>query len=74
MVRINVSLFGKYNAFFIFHDNRVFPTYTENNDTKEGFCFLNGGTKTKFFLLLRLKTISIDAYLIFIKTVMPLLS
>ena len=37
------------NAFFIFHD-KVFPTYPENHDTKEGFCFLNQGIKTKFFL------------------------
>ena len=36
------------NAFFIFHD-KVFPTYPENHDTK-GFCFLNQGIKTKFFL------------------------
>ena len=47
-VQINVSWFGKYDAFFIFHDT-VFPTYPENHDTKEGFCFLNQGTKTKFF-------------------------
>ena len=72
-VRINVSRFGKYDAFFIFHDT-VFPTYPENHDTKEGFCFLFRGTKTKFFLLLRLKKISIEAYLIFIKTVMLVLS
>ena len=66
MVQIDVSLFGKYNAFFIFHDG-VFPTYPENHNIKEGFCFLNRGTKTNSFLLLRLKTISIDPYLILLK-------
>ena len=37
------------NTLFIFHDT-VFPTYPENHDTKEGFCFLNRGIKIKFFL------------------------
>ena len=68
-VRINESWFGKY-AFLIFHDT-VFPTYPENHDTKEGFCFLIWKTKTKFFLAIK---VSIDAYLIFIKTAMLLLS
>ena len=53
-VRINVSWFGKYNVFFIFH-NIVFPTYSENHDTKEDFCFLNQGTKTKLFLAIKVK-------------------
>ena len=47
-VRINISCFGKYDAFFIFHD-KVFPSYPGNPDTKEGFCFLKWGTKTSFF-------------------------
>ena len=53
-VQINVPLFGKFNAFFIFH-NRVFPNYQENYTTKEGSCFLNRGTKTKFFLAVNVK-------------------
>ena len=60
-------------AFFIFL-NTVFPTYPESHDTKEGFCFLIRGTKAKFFLAVKLKKISVDASLIFIKTVMLLLS
>ena len=36
MDQIDVSLFGKCDAFFIFHD-RDFPTYPENHDTNEGF-------------------------------------
>ena len=52
--RINVSWFGKYNVFSIFHDT-AFPTYPENHDTKEGFSFLNGGTETKFFLAVKVK-------------------
>ena len=47
-VRINISWF------FIFHDT-VFPSYPENHNTKEGFCFLNRGTKTKFFLAGKVK-------------------
>ena len=53
-VRINVSWFGKYDAFFIFH-NTVFPTYPENHDTKKGFCFIHWGTKTKFFFAVKVK-------------------
>ena len=53
-VRINVSLFRNYDAFFIFY-NTVFPTYLENHDIKENFCFLNQGTKTKFFLAVKVK-------------------
>ena len=53
-VRINVSWFRKYDAFFIFHDT-VFLTHRENHDTKEGFCFLNRGIKTKFFLVVKVK-------------------
>ena len=53
-VRISVSWFGKYNAFFIFHDT-IFPAYSENRNTKEDFCFLNRGTKTKFFLTVKVK-------------------
>ena len=34
MVRIYVSWFRKYDPFFIFHD-AVFPTYPENDNTKE---------------------------------------
>ena len=48
-VRINILWFGKHDVFFIFHDT-VFPNYPENHNTKKGFCFLNGGTETKFFL------------------------
>ena len=59
---------------FHFSQYTIFPTYPENHDTKEGFCFLNRGTKTKLFLAVKIKTISIDAYLIFIKAVMLLLS
>ena len=32
-VQINALWFGKYDAFYIFHDT-VFPTYPENHDTK----------------------------------------
>ena len=53
-VRINVSWFGKYDAFFIFHDTG-FPTYPENHDTKEGFCFPNRETKSKFFPTVKVK-------------------
>ena len=53
-VWINVSWFGKCNALFIFHDT-VFPIYPENYDTKEGFCFQNRGTKTKFLLPVKVK-------------------
>ena len=52
-VQINVSWFKKYNVFFIFHDT-IFPTNPENQNTK-GFCFLNGGTETKFFLAVKVK-------------------
>ena len=31
----------------------VFPTNSENHNTKEGFCFLNQGTRTKFFLAVK---------------------
>ena len=31
---------GNTMHFFIFH-NKIFPTYLENHDTKEGSCFLN---------------------------------
>ena len=31
----------------------VFPTYVENRNTKEGFCFLNQVTKTKFILAVK---------------------
>ena len=51
-VRINVSWFGKFNAFFIFYDT-VSPTFPEKCDTKEGFCFLNRGTKTNPFLAVK---------------------
>ena len=47
-VQINVSWFGKYDAI-------VFSTYPENHNTKEGFCFLNRGTETKFFLAVKVK-------------------
>ena len=53
-VRINISWFGKYDAFFIFH-NTVFLTYPEKLDTKESFCFLNWGAKTKFFLAVKVQ-------------------
>ena len=53
-VWINLSWFGKCNAFFIFHDT-VFPTYPEDLDTKYGFCFLNGGIKTRFFHVVKVK-------------------
>ena len=53
-VRINKLWFRKYDEFFIFHDT-VFLTYPRNLDTKEGFCFLNQGTKTKFFLAVKVK-------------------
>ena len=53
-VRINVSWFRKYDAFFIFHDT-VFSTYPENRNTKERFCFPNRGTKRKFFLAGKVK-------------------
>ena len=52
-VQINVSWFKKYNVFFIFHYT-FFPTNPENQNTK-GFCFLNGGTETKFFLAVKVK-------------------
>ena len=52
-VQINVSWFGKCNAFFVFHDT-VFPTNPENHDRK-GFCFLSQRTKTKFFLVVKVK-------------------
>ena len=52
-VQINIFWFRKYDAFFVFHDT-VFPTYPENYDTK-GFCFLNWGTETKFFLVVKVK-------------------
>ena len=73
MVQTDVSLFGKYNAFFIFHDG-VFPTYPENHNIKEGFCFLNRGTKTKFFLAIKVKNNFNRSVSHFIKTVMLLLS
>ena len=53
-VRINESGLGEYDAFFIFHDT-VFRTYPENHNTKEDFYFLNQGTKTKFFLAVKVK-------------------
>ena len=31
------------------------PTFPENHDTKEDFCFLNQGSKTKFFLAVKVK-------------------
>ena len=46
--------FGKYITFFIFQDT-VFLTHPENHDNKEGFCFLNWGTKTKCFLDVKVK-------------------
>ena len=55
MARINVSSFVIYDALFIFH-NRVFPTYPENHDTKEGFCSLKQETKTEFFLAVKVKS------------------
>ena len=45
---------GNLMHLLIFH-NTVFPTYPENHNTKEGFCFLNRGAKTKFFLAVRVK-------------------
>ena len=63
-----------YIYIFIFH-NTIFRSYPENHDTKEGFCFLKQGTKTKFFLAVKLKKwFQYDAHFIFIKTVMLLLS
>ena len=53
-VRINISWIRKYNAFFVFHDT-VFPTYPENYNTSEGFCFLNRGIATKIFVTVKLK-------------------
>ena len=32
-----------------------FPTYAVNHNTKEGFCFLNQGIKTQFFLAVKVK-------------------
>ena len=62
-----------YIYIFIFH-NTIFRSYPENHDTKEGFCFLKQGTKTKFFLAVKLKKwFQYDAHFIFIKTVMLLL-
>ena len=46
-VQINISWFEKYAI--------VFSTYPENHNTKEGFCFLNRGTETKFFLAVKVK-------------------
>lgn len=37
----------------------VFPTYPDNHNTKEDFCFLNQGTKTKLFLAAKVKMITI---------------
>ena len=49
-VRINVSWFGKYVTFFVFHDTDS-STFPENHDTKISFCFLNLGTRTKLSFL-----------------------
>ena len=53
-LRINELWFRKYDAFFVFHDTD-FPTYSGNHNTKEGFCFLNWGTKSKFFLTVKVE-------------------
>ena len=53
-VQITVLWFEKYYALSIFH-NTVFPTYPENQDTKDSFCFLNRGTKAQFFLAVKVK-------------------
>ena len=53
--QINVSWFGKYNTFFIFHDS--FSHLPRKSWYQKSFCFLNQETKTNFFLAFRLKTI-----------------
>ena len=41
---------------YIFHfHSTVFPTYPENHNVKEGLYFLNQGTKTKFFGVVKVK-------------------
>ena len=65
-VRINVSWSRKYNAFFIFYDT-VSPTLPEKCNTKEGFCFLNRGTKTNPFLAVKMdKKVQKEFYMIHI--------
>ena len=41
---------------YIFHfQSTLFPTYPENHNTKEGLYFLNRGTKTKLFCVVKVK-------------------
>ena len=66
--------FGKFDEFFIFHDT-FFPLTRKIHDIKEGSCFLNRGTRTKFFLAVKVtNNVNMIRISFFLKAVILLLS